>query len=380
MKFYFDKVDNLAGFSTKNVKDGEVAEILIRAKLTSDEPVFYKYMDQISNLFLSRAGVLEDSVCQFLIVIHDDLSADLYVNDFKVLVEIKAKRDVKVGEAITDADVADIRKIKFGDISIVSNDSVIYCFKVGWRFGLFFDFTAVDFHTGDHQQLDMEKMELSIGGLYRYLSFYHVYKTLEAGAQFADMRKDGWFPFIEIIAIAYKQLTEVYQNRFDFENRIKIIVDSFDSSRIKKITEKWWQNKIFSEKKALIGAGVNAYMQNNPDGFVTCIKTLWSEIEGVLRILYFVDTGKGVGIKSYELSKHIVEKAKNKTGSDHSLLFPLPFLTYLKDVVFATFNVEAGNIGMSRNSAGHGVAEPQQYTKQRALQLILILDQLFFYS
>jgi len=81
-------------------------------------------------------------------------------------------------------------------------------------------------------------MELSIGELRRYLSFYHVYKVLETEAQFDEMMKDGWFPFVEILAGEYKKLSEAYQNKFDFENKIKASVDSFGEERIKKITDK----------------------------------------------------------------------------------------------------------------------------------------------
>ncbi|HKZ46321.1 MAG TPA: hypothetical protein VJ202_02950, partial [Thermodesulfobacteriota bacterium] len=147
----------------------------------------------------------------------------------------------------------------------------------------------------------------------------------------------------------------------------------------KKITEKWWKNKTFSDKKPLLEAGVNAYLQNNQDGFVNCIKNLWTEIEGILRKLYHSETGKGDGVKSADLISHIVEKAKTKSGSDYSLLLPLPFLKYLQDVVFANFNVENGKVDMSLNASSHGVADANQYTKYRALQLILILDQIYFY-
>ncbi len=385
MKFHFENVQNLAGFAAENVKGGETVKVLTRASLTSDDQEFYQYSESISNIFLNKKRIQIDNVYQFLVIIHQDLSADLYVNDFGVLVEIKAKRDIKAGEAVTQGDIADIRKVKFQDIEIVDTDKVIYCFKVGWRFGLFFDLTpriqpAKATQAIATEKLDVEKLYLSIGELRRYLSFYHVYKVLESETHFDEMMKDGWFPFVEILADEYKKLSEVYQSKFDFENKVKNIVDSFNEERIKKITEKWWKNQIFSDKKSLIEAGVNAYLQNNQDGFVNCIKNLWTEIEGILRKLYHSETGKGDGIKAADLIAHIVEKAKNKSGSDYSLLLPLPFLKYLQDVVFANFNVESGKVDMSRNASSHGVAEANQYTKDRALQLILVLDQIYFYS
>lgn len=385
MKFHLDKVQDFAGFAAENVKGGETVKVLTRALFTSDDPEFYQYSESISNIFLNRNRIQIDGVYQFLVLIHQDLSADLYINDFGVLVEIKAKRDIKAGEAVTQGDIADIRKVKFSDIEIKDTDKVVYCFKVGWRFGLFFDLTPRLQPVGAVQpiaaeRLDIEKMQLSIGELRRYLSFHHVYKVLESGVQFDEMMKDGWFPFVDILAGEYKKLSEAYQNKFDFENKIKAIVDSFNDERIKEITGKWWKNQIFSDKKTLIEAGVNAYLQNNRDGYVNCIKNLWTEIEGILRKLYHSETGKGDGVKSSDLIAHIVEKAKSKSDSDYSLLLPLPFLKYLQDVVFANFNVETGKVDMSRNASSHGVADADQYTKDRALQLILVLDQIYFYS
>src|SRR5207247_1929398 len=99
-------------------------------------------------------------------------------------------------------------------------------------------------------------------------------KVLESESQFEEMMKDGWFPFIDIIAGEYKALSEAYQNKFDFENRAKAIVDSFAEERIKRITDKWWKNPIFAEKRTLIEAGISAYVQNTQDGFINCIKNL----------------------------------------------------------------------------------------------------------
>jgi len=100
MTIHVDKVQDLAGFAAENVKGGETVKVLTRALLTSDDPEFYQYSEQISNIFLNKNRIQIDGVHQFLVVIHQDLSADLYVNDFGVLVEIKAKRDIKAGEIV----------------------------------------------------------------------------------------------------------------------------------------------------------------------------------------------------------------------------------------------------------------------------------------
>src|SRR5262245_59132927 len=347
--------------------------MLIRARVTSDDPEFYQYTEEISKIFLNSIGIPTDSVHQFLVVIHSDLSADIYVNDFTVVVEFMAKRSINANEPVMVNDIADIRKEKFPEIEIKETDRVIYCFKVGWRFGLFFDLIAHPLAAGaaggNTEKLDIERMELSIGDIRRYLIFYHVYKVLESEGQFAEMMKDGWFPFIEIIAGEHRALSDAYVDKFDFENRKKAVVNRFTEERIRKITNKWWKNPVFAEKRTIIDAGINAYLQNTQIGSINCIKNLWTEIEGILRKMYHAETGKGDRLKSPDLIAHIIQKAKTKSVSDDTLLFPAPFLQYLHDVVFANFNVDTRNVTMSRNTSSHGVAEAGQYTKERALQL-----------
>ena len=381
---HLEKVPDLIGFAMENVKGGNSVLTVTQVALTSDHPIFYQYIEKISNTFLNKTNITIDSIYRFLVIIHQDLSADLYINDFQMFIDIMPKRSVKKGEVIFKEDIANIHKVKFPQIVITENDKVIYCFKAGWRFGLFFDLSQRVKPTSSNliekaKKLDVEKMMVTIGYLYRRLYFWNVYNVLESGNQFDILIKNGWFPFVEILTVEYGELNDIFQSKFDLNNRIQKVVNSFTADRIKKITERWWSNQIFFEKKSLIMAGITAYLQNTSDGFVNCIKNLWTEIEGILRNLYFDEKGKGNDIKSNELIQYIVEKAKNKTGSSDSLLLPLPFLKYLQSFMFPKFNIGNGNIDMSRHTSSHGVAKATQYTKEHALQLILLLDQIYFY-
>jgi len=368
--FHLDAVQDIGGFSLTNVKKDNYFWLLTRATTNSDEPEFYKYIEQLSNPVFNKVGVFPNAVYQFLILIHNDLSADLYINDFPVNIEIMAKRDMKKMEPVTQRDIADIRRLKFPNIKMAETDKVICCFKVGWKFGLFFDL---------NRELDTDDMSLTLGTLYRYLSFQYVYEVLETETQFEEMIKDGWFPFIEIIGAEYKSLSETYQNKFHFEDTIDKTVSNFDKARIERITNRWWRNKIFTEKKNILQAGFNAFLRGDNEGYINCIKTLLPEVEGIIRYQYLKDTGKGKNIGLKELLPHLIEKGEEKTGADYSLLLPLPFLRYLKDVVFSHFDLETGQVDLSRHSVSHGVARAEAYTKVRALQTILVLDQIYFY-
>lgn len=362
---------DIGGFVIENAKKGEQVKILSKASLISDQAVFYNYTEQISNIFLGRAKVPIDSVYQFLVIIHKDLSADLDINEFPVVVELRAKRDIKKGEAIGQNDIADIIRLNFPNIKIEKTDKVIYCFKVGWKFALFFDLDR-------RYDLEIDKMELELGALYRYLQFQYVYKVLESETQFDEMVSDGWFPFIEIIGEDYKKICEFYQNKFDFDNKMMKLIDSFDQNRIEKITKKWWKNKIFKDKQSLIEAGIKAYLQDDESGFINCIKNLSSEIEGIIRLHYLDETSKGRASFS-DLKDYLINKGKAKSGFDYSLFLPAPFLKYLNDVFFVNFDLLKGDVKLSRHSSSHGVAKPEDYKKIKALQTILMLDHVYFY-
>ena len=350
LHFHLEKVQDIGGFSTVNAKPGEYVWLLTRASITSDEPNFYKYIEQISTMFFSKCGVLQDAVYQFLILIHRDLSAELYINNFPIEIEVLAKRDIKALEPIIDGDIADVRRLKFSNIQIADTDKVFYCFKVRWKFGLFFD-------LGRPEKLDIENMYWTLGKLYRELSFQHIYNTLKTREQFEEMLKDGWFPFVQLLSWQYKAIIEAYQDKLDFHNRIDKVVNSFDKEAIEKIVEKWWKNQIFKDKKELIQPGINAFKRFDNDGYVNCIKNLLSEAEGIIRLQYYSDTGKGKNVYMPELLDYLIEKGKKKTGSDCSLFLPLQFFDYLRNVIFPPFDLASGQVDLSRNTSSHGVAE-----------------------
>ncbi len=372
LHFHLDTVYDIAGFSPINVKEGNYFWLLTSASITSDQPEFHKYITQLSNPYFNKVGIFPNAVYQFLILLHCNGSTDLYVNDFPIQIELMAKYDVKKSTVITMKDIADIRRLKFPDIEILETDRLIYCFKVGWKFGLFFNL--------DYDGIQaIDDLALTLGKLYRHLSFQDVYEAMESNTHFEQMKKDGWFPFIELIGGDYEALSEAYQDRFDLENRIERTIRSFDEARVNRIAGRWWRNKIFQDKKKILQAGINAFLRNDKEGNINCIKNLLSEVDGIIRFQYFKDTGESNKIRQEQLLKHLIEKGKGKSGSEYSLLLTLPFLAYLNDVIFPTFDLKAGQIDLSRHSSSHGVANADVYTRARALQALLVLDQICFY-
>ena len=369
-KIHFSTVENLAGFATETVEKGETVKILTRGSLISDDPLFYTYIEGITGIFFKN--ILVNSVFHFLILIHDDSSADLYLNNFPTRILMLSKRSIKKGEVIRDNDIADIAKLSFENIYVKDTDKIIYCFKVGWKFGLFFDLDG-------NEQLDIEAMETELGALYRYLSFQDIYNTLESAPHFDQLLDDGWFPFIEMIGSEFREVSKAYKFLRKPHTKIQELISKFDKQRINRIRNKWWNKPLFADKKIILESGIDSYLKGGDQGFIGCIKTLLPEIEGIIRLHYFEETGKGRNVKIPELISHIVEKGKIKTGSEFSLFFPRAFFEYLNKSVFPNFDLEQGDISLSRHTSSHGVAKAEDYTKVRALQMILILDQIYFY-
>lgn len=369
-KIHFQSVENLIGFVIETAKRGEMVKVQTRGSLISDDPLFYTYIDQIASIFLKN--VLVNQVFQFLVVIHENLSADLYLNDLPIKVLMMTKRALQKGEIIRSNDIADIKQLSFEGITIRDTDKIIYSFKVGWKFGLFFDLDR-------GVSLDIAAMEAELGSLFRYLSFQYVYDILESKPHFELLLKDGWFPFIEIIGAEFKELGEAYKNLPDPQSKVQEVISKFDKMRILRITDKWWDKQLFSDKKSILESGIESYLNNDAKGFIACIKILLTEIEGIIRLHYFNETGKGKDVHISDLMTHIFDKGKIKSGSELSLFLPRAFFHYLKEAIFPQFDLEKGNIALSRHTSSHGIAKAEDYSKIRAVQMILILDQIYFY-
>lgn len=124
-------------------------------------------------------------------------------------------------------------------------------------------------------------------------------------------------------------------------------------------------------------SGIDAYLMNTAGGFITSIKTLYSEIEGIVRINYLKEIGANPSFS--QLINYVEGKASVKFGSYNSLGFPGIFYEYLKEVVFRSFDLKQGIVNLSRHSTSHGVAKSTDYTKAKAFEAILVLDQIYFY-
>jgi hypothetical protein len=131
----------LDGFTAHSAQEGEKVDVITRAVATSDSPTFFVYAEQIANLIFPKIGVPNDYVDRYLMVLHEDATAEVYLGDFRVEAQVRVTRPIEADELLRQNDLSSIEEIRFPDISIAKGDRVVYFARRGWRFGIAFDFT-----------------------------------------------------------------------------------------------------------------------------------------------------------------------------------------------------------------------------------------------
>jgi len=361
------------GVATSNVKKGERSRVLVRAEITSDQPEFHLFMQGITNLVVGKAkdaGVLVqmDRVHALLLITHEGGIADLYLQDFPFEIEILAKRNLAKGEVIYHSDIADVRRVRMPWLALQPKDGVLCCFKVGWKFALFFDLHP-------ERILDVDAIERSLGRLYRRLTFQALYDAFESEAGLTKLIAAGWFPFIETLGGEFEELLRAYRDDFNVEEETEKLVRRFDAPRIDRIATRWSEGSLLSRHKDILEPALEAFKRGDP---VSCVKIILTEIEGILQDLHIGEQESGLSTK--ELLAFAANRGAQKASDPNSLLFPQQFLRYMRGYTYARFDPKKAEASvMSRHKVAHERAMARAYTMERALQSILTLDQINFY-
>ena len=363
------EVKNLCGLSMNSAGEGEHVNVLQKYFFTSYEDNHRRFFDEILGVLLGPS--LKD-LNRALIVIREN-KAYIYQN-FPMMLKIRPKEDVEAHRAVFENQVLDIVGVKFQDavfkLDIKDGDKFLWLFRDGWSFGLYFDFSG---------KMKVDDLWGELGTCYRKIKYYSLYSFLSTENNFDRLLARGWFPFVQLLGNEFDQLR--WSLDHDDPKEITIaensVIESFTQERIDNFTTYWWRNEIFEKKRELLTAGINAYLRADADGIINCIKTLTSEIEGIIRLDYHRTKGRKPNTK--ELKDYVLSQGQSKFSAPDSRGFPGLFFKYLENVVFRRFDVDNDDVELSRHSVGHGVAAPEKYTKVQALQLILVLDQIHFY-
>jgi len=363
----------LAGVSMTAALPGTQVSIAQRMAITSDDVGFHTIAESMAGTLVQltveagHPGSLSDAN-QILLVIHDDNTADLWIDTVATSVVVIAKRDIEALTPIFSGDVADVLSLNFPAVELLETDRVLYIFRQGWRFALCFKL--------DNEPLDVEGFCHTLGFLYRNMAFRQFYDAFANEAVFKKLILAGWFPFVEIMPDDVKPLLSYVEARFPLETVETELLGKFDQNRMEHILQRWLSKPSFASKKRILESAVRSFCN---DDSVACIKTITTEIEGILNHAYREVHGTGTR-KIAKLLTFAADMATQRVGGSGTLFFPKEFARYLAEYVYANYDPEsATGPTTSRHAFGHGAANDEAYTKVRALQAVLTLDQLAFY-
>lgn len=371
----FKDVEPLSGFSMEPAKPGDMVKVCTRLALTSDQPLFHRLVESFAGVIAHMAQQAGTAVNlqradTVLLVLKPDNTAELWVDTAAVSIRCAVKRDVAAGTVVFESDIADITGMMFPCVEIGEKDKVLCVFREAWRFGFAFDMNP-------DGKLNLEAFTTTLGTLHRELRYRHLYQAMADEALFGRLIGAGWFPFAEIITAEFKELLHHGEAGFDLAEIEPAIIAKFDEARLQHLLRRWLAKPHFAAKSDLLKEAVEAFAAGKP---VTVIKILLTEIEGILNDAYRA-AHNGQGAKLKELLTFAEASATQRAGSSNTLMFPAAFGRYLSQHTFANFDpvAQTGTAG-SRHAVGHGAAAQDSYTMPRALQAILTLDQLAFYT
>jgi hypothetical protein len=369
----FKNIRSPDGFMAEGVRNNEDGRMVTRWFLLSDNSYFHLLAENIAVLISNMAkeaieGVDIHHYNEALLVYRQNSTAHLWLDTAAVSLSFISKRSLSAGSLVRDVDIADITEMSFPAINLGKNDKIIYVFRVGWRFGLAFDLTG---------NLDVSGFARELAALYRRLRFYRIYSAISDGPVLEELLKAGWFPFVEIVGKEFEDLLISRESGLDLDEWEQRLIERFDDARMQRILERWLAKPHFASKEQILKAAISAYHRREP---VSAIKILLTEIEGVLQNAYKArNSGKTAKLKS--LLEFAQASAEDRAGGPSTLFFTSTFAKYLRDHTFSNFDPasELASAG-SRHAVGHGAATQESYTMQRALQAVLTMDQLSFYT
>ncbi len=371
----FSNVESWTGFAAESAKGGQQVKVWTKLALTSDTPLFHRLVESFANVIHHMAqqkgvGVNLRRADTVLMVLKPDASAELWLDTAAVSIRCAVKRAIAAGTVIFEQDIADVTGMTFPCVTLGEGDKVLCLFRQDWSFGFAFDMNP-------EGKLDIDAFTTTLGTLYRELRYKHLYDALSKPEVFDRLLTAGWFPFAEIITAEFSELLQHCEAGFDVGEIEDRIIAKFDDARLQHILERWIAKPHFATKADILKAAISAFRNKEP---VAVIKILLTEIEGVLNDAYRAGHD-GQGAKLKDLLAFVEASAEHKAGGSNTLLFPKAFGRYLRELTFANFDpiAQTGSAG-SRHAVGHGAASQDSYTMPRALQAILTLDQLAFYT
>lgn len=299
-----------------------------------------------------------------LVRISPDKQAKIYVDNFPFSIGVLLNKKKEAGYAIFDSEVDDIASISFSDsfydVSPQDNEQVVWVFRHDFNFGLYYDFRP---------NIKASDMMKGMKDIYSYVHFLEFYKNL-SDKKLAALIKKGWFPFIALTTAQYSFIAK----NLHYIPKLWL-KQNFNKEYIQSLTEKWMQKKVFRNRQDFLNEGLSSFFEGK---YIASISTLLPQIEGIIAEKYREENGKELASSSSQIIAYIDNLAQTSC-EDYNRLLSCNFKDYLKDFIFRNGMKSVDLELATRHTHSHGRAIAKDYTIERNIQVILTLNQLFYY-
>lgn len=365
-----------AGYSVSATKKGETASVITREFTSSEDgDLFISRLDGIPSHLINLASksipnlhISFSTIDHLLAVINKDKTTKVYINEIPMISIVSLKKaGSEAGEVIYHDDIAEILRVKLGELEISEGAGIVFVFSEGWRKGLFFDFNPLvkeDFTSRGYD------LEVVLAQYHSYLLFQDLFKISEKA--WKNIINQKWFPFISLKKATIEKIVFYASEGLNIDTITEIISKDL-ISLLPLAIKRWESNAFFNEHFPFFKLAVERYLEKD---YVSSASILFPRIEGLLRTKHLV-----VNSSEKTIQKNLVNSLVNSLAEDrkaYNFLLPLKFQQYLNEVFFADFDTSLA-VEISRNSVSHGVAPFDEFNLKSATIALLIVDQLYFY-
>jgi hypothetical protein len=312
-----------------------------------------------------ESNIRPGTIDHLLAVILPDRSATVYVNELRVIGQMRAKRPIKAGEPIHQDDVADIAEISFDGVDIPPTAGVMFLFSVGWRKGLFYDLGPL--HARGSRQFDLR---VFLAQAYTYLTFQHLFKI--TAEEWSVLLDQGWFPFQLLKTGTVKEMLAHVRQKWPIDRLLERIADETRAS-FEQLRDRIASSPMLSEQLPFIDLAIEHFRKSD---YISSIAVLYPRLEGIMRRQH-LQTQPQKRPSQGNLASGLVE-ADAKSRHQLSLLLPERFREFLTSVYFKDFDPRNPE-GISRHTVSHGVAPAVDYDLKGATLGFLALDQMSYF-
>lgn len=360
-----------AGYSVSTARGGENVKIsIIEFTSSEDGDLFVSRLEGFPSQIISKlppkANIRESQVDNLLVIIRQDNTATVYINELNIAMRTRINRSVGKGEAIFQNDIIDIDEIKFNGIEIPEDAGFAFIFSHGWRKAFYYDFKPL---SPPHEKRDYDISKI-LGHYYNYLLFQGLFKITEE--EWKGLFKQQWFPFVSLKKETTFEILNYLRAGWDIDDLLEKI-EAEANNLLDLMLERWGKHSLFADHLPLLEKGIERYRSED---HISCTAIIYPRIEGIIRTVH-----QKIKPDEKATQKNLVDsldKARSVKKEKYSRLLPQKFVEYIEQVYFANFSPGKPS-PVSRNTVSHGVASAKDFSLKAATIGLLIIDQIYYH-